>query len=287
MALPLELRTWPWKDRTGRTNWFKVVLLILLAIPPLWLAYDAMTGLWVIPIVGLIYWSGIWATILLLATLAITPLRRIFRVNWTIGLRRTLGVAALVYSIGHTLTYFALRFWNAGDIVTEVFTRLTLIVATVSLLGLFVLGFTSLDIAIKKMGAKNWDRLHKGTYLYTGLAIWHFLLSPGASGGLPYLFLGMFFWLMAWRWFNARRLGEDLRVLFGLAIASTTLTVASEAIVPALRFGMDPMMTLSFNFSLILGIAPGWHMLGWSLGVFIAAAIRQRWLAGRPARAAG
>src|SRR5690606_22497157 len=136
---------------------------------------------------------------------------------------------------------------------------------------------TSFDIAIKKMGAKNWDLLHKGTYIYTGLAVWHFLLSPGASGGLPYLFLGMFFWLMAWRWFNARRLGEDLRVLFGLAIASTALTVASEAIVPALRFGMDPAMTLSFNFSLILGIAPGWHMLAWSFGIAIAAALHQRW----------
>lgn len=284
MALPIELRTWPWMDRNGRPNGFKVALLMLMAVPPLWLAYDAMRGLWMIPIVGLIYWSGVWATILLLATLAITPLRRIFRFNWALGLRRMLGVGALVYSVGHTLTYFVLREWNPGDIVAEVSTRLTLIVATLSLLGLFVLGVTSFDAAIRKMGAANWNRLHQGTYVYTGLAILHFLLSPGASGGLAYLFLGMFFWLMAWRWFNARRMGEDLRVLFGLAIASTALTVLSEAIIPALRFGMDPMMTLSFNFSLILGVSAGWQMLAWGLGVAIAAAIHQRWQVARAAR---
>lgn len=280
MGLPIELRTWPWLDRQGRIVWPKLLLMILLCVPPLWIAWDAMSGLWMIPIVGIIYWSGVWATILLLATLAITPVRRIFRLNWALGLRRMLGVAALVYSIGHTLSYFVLRDWNMGDVVNEVSTRLTLIVATIALIGLLPLGFTSLDSAIRRMGAENWHRLHKTAYLFTALAIWHFLLSPGAAGGLVYLFVGMFFWLMAWRWFNARRLGADLRILFGLMIASTAVTVLTEAFIPPLRFeGMDPMVTLSFNFSLILGISPGWQMLAWSLGVFLAALLYQRLIA--------
>jgi hypothetical protein len=58
-----------------------------------------------------------------------------------------IGVTALVYTIAHIIIYFALRLWNFSFIANEMMTRLTLIVATLSTIGLIALGSTSLDAA--------------------------------------------------------------------------------------------------------------------------------------------
>lgn len=275
MNIPHELTQWPWKGRSGRIDYLKLVVFLLLFIPPLWITFDVATGLWLIPVVGVVYWSGVWAVILLLLTLSVTPLRKIFRLKVQ-GLRRMLGVGALLYSVGHTVAYFALRYFDPATIAWETITRMTLIVATLSLIGLFALGVTSFDIAIKKMGAANWRRLHRGTYIFTGLAVFHFVLSPGAYGGLPFLMAGLFTWLMMWRNADAKGKGTHLPTLLWLAVVTTTLTVVLEALWPAARFGMDPLQSFLMNFSLVLGISPGWQMLMWSLGVFAAAAVHQR-----------
>jgi sulfoxide reductase heme-binding subunit YedZ len=82
-----------------------------------------------------------------------------------------IGVAALVYTISHVVIYFAFRHWNFAFIANEMATRPTLILATLSTIGLVVLGATSVDAAIRYMGAKNWQRLHTMNYVISGLAI--------------------------------------------------------------------------------------------------------------------
>src|SRR3984893_4549520 len=108
---------------------------------------------------GLTYWSGVWATLVLLMTLAVTPAVAIFRWPALIDVRRMIGVTALVYTIAHMVIYFALRQWDFASIANDMTTRLTLILATLSTIGLIVLGATSVDAAIRYMGAKNWQRL--------------------------------------------------------------------------------------------------------------------------------
>ena len=85
-----------------------------------------------VPIGGMTYWSGVWATALLLLALAITPASRILRWSRLIIVRRMIGVTALAYTIAHIVIYFALRFWDFAFIAHEMVTRLSLIVATVS-----------------------------------------------------------------------------------------------------------------------------------------------------------
>jgi DMSO/TMAO reductase YedYZ heme-binding membrane subunit len=65
-----------------------------------------------------------------------------------------MGVTALVYPIAHVAIYFAFRHWNFAFIANEMVTRPTLILATLSTIGLVVLGATSVDAAIMMRGAR-------------------------------------------------------------------------------------------------------------------------------------
>src|SRR3984893_3936746 len=86
--------------------------------------------------------------------------------------------------------------------------RLTLILATLSTIGLIVLGGTSVDAAVRYMGAKNWQRLHTTNYVISALAILHVLLARGTYAE-TYILTGIFFWLMAWRVLARNGLGAD------------------------------------------------------------------------------
>jgi hypothetical protein len=58
---------------------------------------------------GVTYWSGVWATAILLKALAVTPAATIFRWPALVDMRRMIGVTALVYTIAHVVIYFAFR----------------------------------------------------------------------------------------------------------------------------------------------------------------------------------
>ena len=184
------------------------------------------------------YWSGVWATVVLLAALAVTPALRIFRWPALIDVRRMVGVTALVYTIAHIVFFFGLRLWNFSTILNEMTTRLTLIAATVSTVGLIALGVTSLDLAIRRMGAKNWQRLHNLNYAITGLAVLHVVLARGTYPE-QYLLCGLFFWLMMWRVLDRRRIGADARALLMLAVGSSVFTALFEAACLWSRRGYD------------------------------------------------
>jgi len=71
-----------------------------------------------------------------------------------------------------------LRFWNFASIAHEMMTRISLILATIATIGLIALGATSLDVAVRRMGARGWQRLHNAIYVTAALALIHYLLSP-------------------------------------------------------------------------------------------------------------
>ena len=123
-------------------------------VPAIWLLYQVGTRQFgPVPLGGMTYWSGLWAMALLLLALATTPALTILRPSRLIIVRRMIGVTALAYTIAHIIIYFALRFWNFAFIATEMVTRFSLIVATVSTIGLIGLGATSLAAAVQRMGA--------------------------------------------------------------------------------------------------------------------------------------
>jgi sulfoxide reductase heme-binding subunit YedZ len=266
---------WPWQDRTRKFSVLKAGTFALMLVPAIWLIDQVAGGEFgPVPLGGMTYWSGFWATAILLAALAITPASTIFGWRALIIVRRMIGVTALAYALAHIIIYFALRFWDFAFIAHEMATRLSLIVATASTVGLIALGATSVDAAVRRMGAKGWQRLHSAVYLTTALAILHYLLSPGLFPD-QFLLSGAFFWLMTWRMLERRGHGANAWALALLALASCLFTAAFEVgSIWAFR-GYALAEIFSIYFTAILGIPPPWTILALGLLVSGAAFARQ------------
>src|SRR5579864_3875339 len=171
--------TWPWLDRKRRFSWLKAGTFALMFAPAIWLIHQVAGGQFgPVPLGGMTYWSGVWATTLLLLALAITPALIILRWGRLVIVRRMIGVSALAYTVAHIFIYFALRFWNFASIAYEMATRVSLMLASIATAGLIVLGATSFDAAVERLGLQRWQRLHDTVYMLTGLALVHYLLSP-------------------------------------------------------------------------------------------------------------
>ena len=266
---------WPWQDRTHGFSWLKASTFTLMFVPAIWLLYQIGTEqLGPVPLGGMTYWSGVWATGVLLLALAITPALTMFRWPRLIIVRRMIGVTALAYTIAHIIIYFALRSWNFASIAHEMVTRLSLILATVATIGLIALGATSMDAAVWRMGAKGWQRLHNAVYVFAALALIHYLLSPDIYPE-QYLLSGMFFWLVVWRVLNHRGHGTDVRALAMLAVASGLFTALLEGGWIWAYHGYAASGTLGHNFTLDLGISPAWQILALGLLIALAVFIRQ------------
>jgi methionine sulfoxide reductase heme-binding subunit len=269
---------WPWQDRNRRFSPLKATTFALMLWPAIRTAWLVGTGGYgaTVPmaIPALTYWSGVWATVILLMALAVTPAAAIFRWPALTDVRRMIGVTALVYTIVHVIIYFALRRWDFAVIATDMTTRATLIVATLSTIGLIVLGATSVDAAVRYMGAKSWQRLHTTNYAISALAILHVLLARGTYTE-QYVLTAIFFWLMAWRVLARYGLGTNARALAMLAVASCLLAALLEAGFLWARRGFDVWDTLGVNFNLAVldfGFPPAWQMLALGLAVALAAA---------------
>jgi sulfoxide reductase heme-binding subunit YedZ len=230
---------------------------------------------WSLALPALTYWSGVWATVVLLMALAVTPAATIFRWPALIDVRRIIGVSALVYTLAHAVIYFAFRRLDFTSIVTDMTTRLTLIVATLSTVGLIALGATSVDAAIQYLGAKNWQRLHTTNYVISALAILHVLLARGTYTE-QYVLTAIFSWLMAWRVLARYGLGTNAKALAILAVASCLVAALLEAGFLWARRGFDVWDTLGVNFNLAVldfGYPPAWQVLAFGLAVALAAAL--------------
>jgi len=265
---------WPWQDRQRRFSALKAGAFALMLMPAIRLAYqlgNGEFGIYPLWLGGLTYWSGVWATAILLMALAVTPALTILRWNSLIDVRRMIGVAALAYTIAHVIVYFALRFWNLAVIAKKMATSVSLIVATLSTVGLIALGMTSLDVAIVRMGTKNWQRLHNAIYVIAALALLHVLVSRGTYPE-QYSLSGMFFWLMIWRVLDRHGQGSDAKALAILAVVSCLFTALLEVAWIWARRGYAPSETLGNNFTLVYGIPPAWQILALGLLIALAAA---------------
>jgi sulfoxide reductase heme-binding subunit YedZ len=266
----------PWQDRNRNFSWHKAGALALVLLPAIRFTYEFVAGEYgYLPIAfgNMTYWSGVWATVVLLTALAVTPALAILRWHALVDVRRMIGVTALVYTVVHIGFYFALRSWNFALIANETVTRLTLAVATLSTIGLIVLGATSLDAAIRRLGTRNWQRLHNTNYVISGLAILHVALARGTYLE-QYLLSGIFVWLMAWRVLARYGLGTNARALTMLAVASCFFTAFLEAGFLWARRGYDVPGTLGNNFNpamLEIGIPAAWQVLGFGLLIALGA----------------
>jgi sulfoxide reductase heme-binding subunit YedZ len=117
------------------------------------------------------------ATIWLLAiSLAVTPLRRLSpRLNWLIKFRRLFGLFAFFYATLHMLTYVALYSgFSVAAMESDIAKRRFITMGVIAYLLLVPLALTSTTWAIRKLGGKNWNRLHKLVYAAAICGVIHY-----------------------------------------------------------------------------------------------------------------
>ncbi len=137
-----------------------------------WLA--ATGGLGANPIEKLTHLSGDSALILLCASLAVTPLRRLAGLAWLAPLRRTLGLSAFFWALAHFLIYAVLDQGLAlADVVADVAKRPYVTVGFSAFVMLLALAITSTRGWQKRLG-KRWRTLHRLTYAAVVLGVVHY-----------------------------------------------------------------------------------------------------------------
>ncbi len=153
------------------------IAIFLAALVPLdrlvWKAFH--DGLGANPIEVITHSTGDWTLILVLTTLSITPLRKLTKQYWLIGVRRMIGLFAFFYGTLHFLTYIWLdKFFDVHAMLADVAKRRFITVGFSAFLLLIPLALTSTKGWIRRLGGKNWQRLHRLIYLTGILAVVHY-----------------------------------------------------------------------------------------------------------------
>jgi sulfoxide reductase heme-binding subunit YedZ len=250
----------PWRDRHGRFQPLKAIVLTAAFIPgavnAFWWATGQMGGR---PVTEVIHATGFWTVRILLLSLAITPFARILGWPRLLTVRRMVGLTALAYGLAHLSLYAVDQNFAMGVVVGEIVKRFYLTIGFVALLGLVALGVTSTDSANRRMG-RWWKRLHRLAYPIGALALLHFFIQAKANVSEPVFFAGLFVWLMAWRALPMRwRTGWVVYPV--LAVLSTFLTAGIEYGWYDLTTHINPWRVLMANETLHFGLRPA-HYVG-------------------------
>lgn len=151
-------------------------------IPLAWIVADGIGGrLGANPIEEITHRSGDWTIRLLLATLAVTPLRRLTGWNAVIRFRRTLGLLTFGYACVHLLTYvvldqgFPIQGFALAYVWEDVMKRPYITVGFTAFLLLVPLALTSSRKSIRRLGGARWNALHRLIYVAAAGGVLHYL----------------------------------------------------------------------------------------------------------------
>lgn len=193
----------------------KPVLFVLGLLPFVWLFYAAATdNLGANPAESLIRSTGDWTLRFLCLTLAVTPLRVMLEQPALARFRRMLGLFTYFYVVLHFLSFswFDMGF-DLGEIAKDIAKRPFILVGFTAFLLLTPLAATSFNRAVKALGARRWQALHKIVYVVAGLAILHFFWMRAGKNDFAEVavYAAILAVLLGWRltrFLQARRLRE-------------------------------------------------------------------------------
>ena len=154
------------------------LLWLILALPGLWIAWRWTMTPDLYGYGHAIGDTGDWAAWLLMATLAVAPLRLIFRKqDWAIWLmrrRRDIGVASFAYALGHTLAYLVRK--GSPEFVFAEFSTPYILAGWIAFALFLPLAITSNDISVRQL-KRSWKRLHRLVYPAAILTFLHWVWS--------------------------------------------------------------------------------------------------------------
>lgn len=276
----------PWRDPTGAISPLKIVALVLLTLPGLYLALAWQQGA-----LGARYVTeaerelGTMTIRLLLLSLAVTPARFVLEWPRVVLLRRMIGVATACYVLIHLTVYALDQKWRIDVVASEIVLRFYLTIGFIALCLLVALAVSSTDAAMRRMG-RSWKVLHRTIYFVAALGLLHYLLQSKSDISSAAVAVGWFAWLMLWR-VLPRAWRGTLWVLPPLTVAAALLTAGIEAGWYAAVSHSDPMRVLAANLDISYEFRPAVQLVIWGLAVFVVAGLRRLYprFARRPAAA--
>lgn len=152
-------------------------------------------------------WTGTWAINLLLITLCVTPLRAMTEWHWLIRLRRMLGLFCFFYASLHFLSFIGFdHAFELSDIARDIAQRPFVTVGFAAFVLLIPLALTSNQWAIRKLGGRKWQELHRNIYLISILTCVHYFWLVKATALLwPLAYSVAVALLLGWRVRERRR----------------------------------------------------------------------------------
>ena len=181
----------------------KWVLWLMCVMPCAWLVWGAANdALGANPAEYLIRASGDWTLRLLCVTLAVTPMRVLLGLPELAKLRRMLGLFTYFYAVLHLLCYSWLDMgFEWTDIVVDIAKRPFIWVGFSAWVLLTPLALTSFNRAIRWLGAKRWQQLHRLVYVVAVLAVLHFFWMRAGKHNFAevWVYASVLFALLAWR----------------------------------------------------------------------------------------
>ena len=166
----------------------KVLVLVAALVPAAWLTYAlfyAPGDLGANPAETLQLQTGIWSLRLLVATLAVTPVRRLTGWNRLVQFRRMLGLLAFFYAVLHLATYVVLdRLFDLSGVWEDVVKRPFITAGMIAFLAMVPLAVTSTRGWIRRLG-RRWQLLHRLVYVSAIAAAIHYLWKVKVMVGSP------------------------------------------------------------------------------------------------------
>ena len=200
---------------TSNTKIFfiKVVIHLAALLPLLNLYFLAFNNdLGADPVEAVIHFTGIGALNLLLITLSITPLVKIFKQGYLVQVRRLLGLYAFTYALFHLLNFLAFEVQFDGALfINEVIKRPYITIGMVAFLLLTTLAISSINKLKRKMG-KSWQRLHNVSYLIVLLVTIHFYWSVKSELTSPLFYFVITSVILLFRYKKLKRLISSIFV---------------------------------------------------------------------------
>lgn len=218
--------------------WLKPLLFILLLFPMTGLAWSwaqllsgkAVPWLTADPVAETTRTLGEWSLRVLLAALAITPVARL--TGWTpiMSARRMVGLIAFTYVLVHWSFWMWLDLaWSPEELLKEIAKRRYILFGMAGFLCLLPLAITSTRGWIKRLGGRNWQRLHRLVYVAGAAGCIHYAMLVKGNQNGPKIYLSILAVLLAARYLPARRRRTTPAMPRAQTIPQTTTTIAMTA----------------------------------------------------------
>jgi len=196
----------------------RAVLFIAALLPLARLFYlGSAGGLGANPVEFVSRSLGTWTLVALVVTLSITPLRLATGWAWPMRLRRMFGLFTFFYAVLHLGAYLWLDQWfDMAAIWKDVLKRPFITAGFAAMVLLVPLAVTSSNGWVRRLGGRNWQRLHRLVYAVAVLAVVHFWWQKAAKNdvGEPLVYavvVGLLLGLRLLRWAQQRYGSIDSR----------------------------------------------------------------------------